>query len=175
MLNGKPCIDQSLGTGMVSASREEQLIEMATEVRCARADEYPLVRELIRVSFKDDEAELWDYLVENDPSLRPEGVSLCVADGRPVACTVALPRKVRGPQGWLPGAIITLVCTHPDFRLRGHGASTVRDAVAWVTEQGGVLSFLYGVRAYYPRFGFVPVLPRLETVIPAAAVSAAAN
>lgn len=148
---------------------------MSAEVRAARLSEYPLVRDLIAASFTasgtQDEADIWDYLVENDSALRPEGVRLAVVDGRPVACTIALPRRVRGRTGWLPGAVITLVCCHPDFRLQGHGGSTVRDAMAWVTAQGGAVSILYGVPRFYPRFGFAPVLPRLETTLPAEAVS----
>lgn len=145
---------------------------MATgvQVRGARAGELALVRSLIQAAFSEDEADLWDCLVSNDQAFHPEGVRVAVVDDRPVACALALPRKVRGRWGWLPGAVITLVCTHPDHRLRGYGAATVRDALAWVTDRGGAISILYGVPTFYPRFGFVPVLPRLETSIAVGAV-----
>jgi hypothetical protein len=79
-----------------------------------------------------------------------------------------LPRQIRTRRGWTPGAIITLVACRPDLQNQGYGGATVRDALAWMAGQGLAVAILYGHRNYYPRFGFVPVLPHSETVIGAA-------
>lgn len=149
---------------------------MTTVVRGATTDEYPDVRTILESAFhSDDEARLWDYLVEHDPSLRPEGVRLAVVDGRPVACTVVLPRDIRGRVGWVAGAIVTLVACLPAMQGRGHGGRTVRDALTHMEEQGWALGILYGHPTYYPRFGFVPTMPSCHTVVPASAAQASGD
>ena len=93
---------------------------MQTETRGARRNEYPLIREILARAFKtEDEAELWDCLVTHDASLRPDGVRLTVVDGRPVACSVVLPRQIQTRWGWAAGAIVTLVACHPDHQNQG--------------------------------------------------------
>lgn len=140
-------------------------------VRSAFAHEFPLIRAIISHAFESsDEARLWDYLVAHDPGLTPDGVRVAVADGRPVACTVLLPRQVRTRRGLAPGAIVTLVACEPAYQNRGLGGATVRDAVACIKEQGLALGLLYGHPGYYSRFGFVSVLPSLGTILDVAAV-----
>jgi predicted N-acetyltransferase YhbS len=135
-------------------------------VRGAHPDDYPAVRDILADAFPtDDEARLWDTLVAHDAALRPECVSLAVLDGRPVACAVALPRAVRGRTGWTPGAIVTLVACVPACRRRGYSGLAVRAALDYMTREGLALGVLYGHPAYYPRFGFVPVLPAWETAL----------
>ncbi|MGE5577029.1 MAG: GNAT family N-acetyltransferase [Syntrophothermus sp.] len=139
---------------------------MTIEVRAAQMGEYPVLREIFARAFEtEDEARLWDYLVAHEPSLRPEGVRVAVVDGRPVACTVVLPRRVRIRQDWAPGAVITLVACHPDYQNQGYGGRTVRDALAYMADQGLAIGVLYGHPGYYPRFGFVPVLPDQSTIL----------
>lgn len=73
---------------------------MKITVRPAQFSEYPALRDIMARAFKsEDEPRLWDHLVSNDPNLKPEGVRVAVADGRPVACTVVLPRQIRVRQG----------------------------------------------------------------------------
>lgn len=139
-------------------------------MRGAAHEEYPLVREILARAFKtEDEAFLWDFLVQHDPSLRPEMVRVAVLDGRPVACTVLLPRQVRTRQGWAPGAIVTLVGCLPELQGKGYGGATVREAVAYMQEHGMAVGVLFGHPDYYPRFGFAPVLPWYETLLTAEA------
>lgn len=139
--------------------------DVATEVRGAEASEYPMVREIIARAMGPDEVHLWDYLVAHDASLRPEGVRVALADGRPVACTVALPRQVRARRDWVSGAIVTLVACDPAFQGRGYGGRTVRDALAYLQQRQMALGILYGHATYYPRFGFAPVLPDYHTTV----------
>lgn len=139
---------------------------MAISVRAAQPDEYPIVRDILSRAFAtDDEAQLWDYIVAHDTRLRPQDVRVAALDGRPIACTVALPCQVRIRQGWAPGAIITLVACHPDYQRQGYGGSTVHDALAYLAAEGLAVGLLYGHPSYYPRFGFVPVLPAWQTTL----------
>jgi predicted N-acetyltransferase YhbS len=136
---------------------------MKAQARGAEASEYELIGDLILRSFKADERNLWDYLVANDPVLRPEGVRVSAVDGKIVACTVVVPREIRTRAGWTAGAVITLVCCDPDYRRQGHGGATVLSALDYCRERGLGVALLYGIPDYYPRFGFVPVLPSLWT------------
>ena len=133
---------------------------MTPHARGATTADYPAIRTILAGAFPtDDEARLWDYLVENDFNLRPEEVRLVVADDRPAACTVVLPREIRGRAGWVPGAILTLVACLPELQNHGYGGLAVRDALDYMERQGMAIGLLYGHPGYYPRFGFVPVLP----------------
>jgi hypothetical protein len=87
-----------------------------------------------------------------------------------VVCTVVLPRQVRIRQGLVPGAEITLVACDPDYQKQGYGGSTVRDALRYMAETGLALGLLYGHAEYYPRFGYVPVLPSLTTALAVGAI-----
>lgn len=132
-------------------------------------DEYPVLRDIFAQAFETkDEAFLWDYLVAHDPNLRTAGVRVAVVDWRPVACTVVLSRRVRSRQGWVPGAVVTLVACHPDYQNQGYGGCTMRDALAYMAGQGLALGVLYGHPGYYPRFGFVPVLSDYSTILASA-------
>jgi putative acetyltransferase len=139
------------------------------EVRGAQPSEFPAIREIMLAAFGPDETDLWDVVVARHPGFSPDGVRVALKEGRPVAATVVLPRRVRTPRGWAGGAVVTLVACHPDVQKQGYGGATVRDAVDWIARQGLTVGLLYGHPGYYPRFGFVPVLPHVETTLPAAA------
>ncbi len=83
--------------------------------------------------------------------------------GEVAACTVVLPRIVQGPRGPVGGAVITLVACQPALQGQGYGGASVRDALAYMATQGMALGILYGHPAYYPRFGFAPVLSAVRT------------
>lgn len=134
-----------------------------TQLRGARREEYGELSGLMERSFGPDERHLWEYIAANDPALEPECCRIAAADGRILASTVALPRRIRTRWGWTPGAVITLVACDPDYQRRGYGGATVRDALDLCRRRGWRIAVLYGIPAFYPRYGFVPVLPRLET------------
>ncbi|GAC1509875.1 MAG: hypothetical protein NVS2B16_09150 [Chloroflexota bacterium] len=137
---------------------------MSTEVRGATAADALDIRAILARAFPtEDEADLWDYLVTHDRGFDFDGVRLACVNGRPVACTVVLPRQIRGRIGWVSGAVITLVACLPGDQGKGYAGETLIDALAYVQEQEWALAMLYGHPSYYPRFGFVPVLPRYET------------
>lgn len=135
--------------------------------RAARHEEFGAVRGVIDRAFPtEDEARLWDHLVAHDPALQPDCVRVATMDNQPVACVVALPREVRARTGLVPGAIVTLVACEPDYQGHGYGGAAVRDALAWMAARGLAHGVLYGHPTYYPRFGFVPVLPEWQTDLP---------
>lgn len=146
--------------------------ELPNEVRGATRSEYPAIADVILRAFKEDEHNLWQYLVDNDPSLEPEGVRVSVVDGKIVACTVVLPRTIMTRAGWKPSALVTLVACDPDWQGRGHGGATIRSALDYCGAKGLALGLLYGHPGYYPRFGYVPVLPWLWTELDPAKVAA---
>jgi predicted N-acetyltransferase YhbS len=145
------------------------------EVRGATRQDYPAVAAVLGNAFGQDELDLWHYIVANDPTIDPDGVRIALVDGQLVACTVVVPRPVMTRAGWQPGAIITLVACDPAFQRSGFGGMTVRSALAYCRSEGLGVAVLYGVPEYYPRFGYVPVLPRLTTEMPAEAALAAAK
>jgi len=144
---------------------------VSIETRGVSPSEYPAVGRVILSAFKEDEFDLWEYLVAHDPAVEPDGVRVATAGGKIVACTVVVPRQIRTRAGWAPGAAITLVCCDPAFQGRGYGGATVRSAVDYCRARGLALGLLYGIPEFYPRYGFVPVLPRLSTELSAERVA----
>lgn len=140
-------------------------------VRGARAEDYPAVRELILSVWEDpdDELGIWDYTTANDPDLRPEHTRLVVAAGRPVATATLLPRRVRTPRGWVPGAELTLVACHPEHRGRGFGRTVVRDAFRFMASRGMAVAVFHGEPDFYLRLGCAPVFASVRAELEAAA------
>lgn len=138
------------------------------ETRAAQPSDFPILRHIFCQAWQrgaQDEAPMWDHISTADPSFRPEYVRVALHQGEPVACTVLVPRQVRGRLGYVPGAIVTLVACRPDLQRQGYGSAAVKDALRYMTEHGMAVGVLYGEEHYYPRFGFAPVLPRYETVV----------
>lgn len=141
---------------------------LTISVRAAQQGEYALLRSLMTRAFGADETNLWDYLTQHDSSVTPAHIRVADAGGEPVACTVVVPRQIRTRAGLAPGAIITLVACEPALQGQGYGGATVRDALCFMAEQGLSVAILYGHPTYYPRFGFVPVLPGYSVELPVA-------
>ena len=139
---------------------------MTYNTRGAHKREYPELMRLFKTAFKEDEAELFDFLVRNDSALTSDSIRVATVDDRAVACSVVLARQIRTPLGtWIPGAIITLVACDPRYQGRGFGSAAVRDSLMYAAKSGANLAILYGHPGYYPRFGFVPVLPAVITIL----------
>lgn len=135
-------------------------------VRGARADKLGRVRAIMANAFKtEDEAQLFDHLLAHDPGCIPDNIRVAVHGDEPVACTVVLPRRFYTRLGLTPGAIITLVACLPEYQGQGYGGATVQDALQHAKHLGLSFAVLYGHPGYYPRFGFVPVLPHYETTV----------
>lgn len=132
-------------------------------VRGATPQDYPAVARIIGRAFVEDEIDLWYYIEKHDSTIAPAGVRVATVDGQVIACTVVVPRLLTTRAGPRPGALITLVACDPEWQRQGFGGLTVRSALEYCREQGLAVAVLYGHRSYYPRFGFAPVLPRLNT------------
>ena len=63
----------------------------------------------------------------------------------------------------IPVWAISPVVTHPNYRGMGTGGSCLAGALEDLKQQDIPAVFLWGLPDYYPRFGFVPLLPRLKT------------
>ena len=136
------------------------MANMTKKARGAYEYEYPELFTLFQTAFKEDEAELFDFLAKNDPTLTPDCIRVATVDDMPVACSVVLLREIRTLHGnWVPGAVITLVACDPKYQNRGFGSLAVKDSLAYAARAGASLALLYGHPGYYPRFGFAPVLP----------------
>jgi len=134
--------------------------------RAALLEEISLVRGIIERAFKtEDDVDLFDHIVAHDTPVVPEGIRVALAGETPVACAVALQRDVMTPHGLVKGAVLTLVGCEPDYQGRGYGSAAVRDALTHATRLGRAMAILYGHPTYYPRFGFVPVMPRVATTL----------
>ncbi|HWI51121.1 MAG TPA: GNAT family N-acetyltransferase [Symbiobacteriaceae bacterium] len=134
---------------------------MTIATRGANPGDAARLHEIFRAAFgKEDESDLWSYLLAHDSLLNQDDVRLALDDAeQPVAVTVLQPRPMRSRYGWVPGAIVTLVACDPAAQKRGYGAATIRSAIDRMAAEGIAVGILYGVAEYYPRFGFVPVLP----------------
>jgi predicted N-acetyltransferase YhbS len=146
---------------------------MTIEVRGAHPSEYPILHDMMVHAFKagaDEEAPLWDYLAGSDPNVTPECARVGLHDGRPVSCSLVVPRRIQTPRGPVPGAVITVVACEPELQGQGYGGAAVRDSLRYMAEQGLAVAILYGHPGYYPRFGFAPVLAHWDTTLTAAEV-----
>ncbi len=54
------------------------------------------------------------------------------------------------------------VATHDDHRFKGHMRRVLSGALCWMRREGFDTSMLYGIRSFYPKFGYAPAFPRIE-------------
>lgn len=142
---------------------------MIITTRAATAADTVRIHEIILQAFgKEDESDMWSYLLAHKSLLAQGDVRLALDGERPVAVTLLQRRSIRTRYGWAPGAIISLVACDPAVQRRGFGGAAVRDALARMAQERIALGILYGERDYYPRFGFAPVLPFYRTEVAAA-------
>ncbi len=129
-------------------------------------EEIPLVRGIVGRAFKkEDDVDLFDYIVTHDTPVVPEGIRVALAGEMPVACAIVLAKDVMTPRGLVKGTVLTLVGCDPDHQRRGYGSAAVRDALDYAADQGSAIAILYGDPAYYGRFGFASVMPRVTTTL----------
>jgi predicted acetyltransferase len=82
-----------------------------------------------------------------------------VVDNAIVAQVLIEPYTLRYGTARLRVAGLRDACTHPDYRGRGYASAVLRDALAYMAEQGAHLALVDGVSNYYERFGFSSVWP----------------
>ena len=57
------------------------------------------------------------------------------------------------------------VATHDDHRFRGYMRRVMSGALCWMRREGYDTSMLYGIRSFYPKFGYAPAFPRIEFTV----------
>lgn len=149
-------------------------------VRHALPTEYAEIADLVARVFSQGDPDsyqqsmhFWIFSRPRAPYFDYRGHRIAVLNGRVVAHTVVLPFTLRYGGVTLRVAGVGAVCTHPDYRGKGYASAVLRDALAYMAEQGAHLSLLHSaVENYYEKFGFSPVFPRYTFEIDSAQAAA---
>ena len=93
----------------------------------------------------------------------PDWVFLAEDSGRLAAAVGFFPQRLFFEGIPIPVWAVSPVVTNADFRGKGYAGTCLLRGLAALRERGVPAVFLWGLPKYYPRFGFVPVLPRYKT------------
>jgi GNAT superfamily N-acetyltransferase len=105
---------------------------------------------------------LFSYLYSR-PDWRPDRVAVGEVDRRLAAAVGFFPQQLHCGAALLPVWAVSPVVVHPDRQRNGYGGDCLHQALAWLGARGIPAVFLWGIPAFYPQFGFVPLLPRYKT------------
>lgn len=105
---------------------------------------------------------LFSYLYSKDPFSLGR-VHLAEEQGELIAAVGFFPQRLFFGTIKIPVWAISPVVSHPAHRGRGVAGSCLVNALENLKQQGVPAVFLWGLPYYYPRFGFVPLLPRYKT------------
>jgi predicted N-acetyltransferase YhbS len=97
--------------------------------------------------------------IEDAPGARPELRRVARVGGRIVAHVGIIDLTVRIGRARLRMGGLAGVMTDPEHRGRGLASACMRDAVDFMRREGFDVSFLFGIRDFYHRFGYVGCLP----------------
>jgi predicted N-acetyltransferase YhbS len=107
---------------------------------------------------------LFSYLYSR-PSWNPEWVQVAEDEGQIVAAAGYFPQSLSFEEVTIPVGAISPVVTLPGYRSQGLARKCLNQVMDNLAGQGVPLVFLWGLPFYYPKLGFVPVLPRYKTRI----------
>jgi len=141
--------------------------------RQARMNEIEALLELIEVGFAHTKAEpdqnlgrehrlLFDYLYQQ-PEWQPKQVVVAEQGGELLAAVGFFPQCLELDGIYLKAGAISPVVTAPEARGQGLARNCLLTVEADLRQQGFPLAFLWGLPDYYPRLGYVPLLPRYKT------------
>ena len=99
------------------------------------------------------------------PSWNPDWVQIAEDEGVIVAAAGYFPQTLSFEEVTIPVGAISPVVTLPAYRSQGLARKCLNQVMNNLAEQGVPLVFLWGLPFYYPKLGFVPVLPRYKTKI----------
>jgi predicted N-acetyltransferase YhbS len=105
---------------------------------------------------------LFSYLYSMEHS-NLSRVLLAEDQGRIAAAVGFFPQNLFFETVKIPVWAISPVVTHPDYRGEGAAGNCLMMALENLKQQGISAVFLWGLPRFYPRFGFVPLLPRYKT------------
>lgn len=107
---------------------------------------------------------LFSYLYSKE-DWEPDWVFVAEDSSRLAAAVGFFPQRLFFEGIAIPVWAVSPVVTDPDFRGKGYAGTCLLRGLAELKERGIPAVFLWGLPQYYPRFGFVPVLPRYKTKI----------
>ncbi len=107
---------------------------------------------------------LFSYLFNISPD-NLERVYLAEDHGLLAGAVGLIPQQIFFGELKIPIWAISPVVTHPQYRSQGIAGKCIRYTLEEIRKQGIPAVFLWGLPDYYPRLGFVPLLPRFKTKI----------
>lgn len=148
-------------------------------IRSAQPDEYSLLCDYVATIFAGDNPRQYERLLyywlnrqPQKPGFKLEHCRVGVLDGRIISHALVHQHSLHYGQARLHIGGIGAVFTLPDYRRQGYGGAVMRDALAYMAEQGAHLALLHGITRYYSRFGFSPVWPHYTMTVSSAAAAA---
>lgn len=92
-------------------------------------------------------------------------IMIAAGDGSMLAAAGALPQQLWMGKAPVPVWAISPVVTAPGERGKGLAGQCLIRLMACLKDQNIPAVFLWGIPGFYPKFGFVPILPRFKTRI----------
>jgi putative acetyltransferase len=118
------------------------------------------VFEVNRLAFgQDNEARLVEVL-RAAPDHIPELSLVAEMDGRVVGHILFSPIHIRAFIRLVPALALAPMAVHPDFQRQGIGSTLVCHGLEACKTLGHKIVIVLGHPAFYPRFGFVPAIPK---------------
>ncbi|HBF37755.1 MAG TPA: hypothetical protein DDW50_10575 [Firmicutes bacterium] len=118
----------------------------------------------VEISEGTEHRTLFSYLY-SQTTWNPEWVWIAEEEGQILAAAGYFPQALTFEKQTLPVGAISPVVTLPTYRSQGLARKCLSQMMSDLVRQGVSLVFLWGLPFYYPRLGFVPVLPRYKTKI----------
>ncbi len=105
---------------------------------------------------------LFSYLFDHAPA-NLERVYLAEERDFLIAAVGLIPQQLYFEKIEVPVWAISPVVTHPRYRNQGIAGKCLREALDDCQKANIPAVYLWGLPDYYPRFGFIPLLPRFKT------------
>jgi predicted N-acetyltransferase YhbS len=134
---------------------------MSLEVRALQPADLPRVLAMTGAAFSREPEEAAHYYTQwaAHPGAGPQSVRVGVAGGEVVATLTVIERQVCIGRATLRTACIRDVTTLKAQRGQGYGARMIRETLEALRAEGYMLAYLDGIKDFYGRFGFAPVVP----------------
>lgn len=144
-----------------------------TKFRRAGRDDLPAVLSLIEkgfalqgINYNETEGKehrlLFSYLY-SQPQWDPERLFLAERDGRILAAVGFFPQTLFFEEEKIPVWAISPVVTAPEHRGEGLASTCLLKALEYLNKFSIPAVFLWGLPTFYPKLGFVPILPRYKS------------